>query len=188
MCCKVKVEGSGYSLSPDHCTVDGQALLRSGSAACSAAPRVRDAGFAGAGIDFLKLTTIGARTGQPRTAPLAYIRTGEAFVVAASNYGAPTAPSWYHNLVMNPRVQVELPERPRFAARARVTRGLERDLLYGQLADHMAGFLAAQRRTPRQIPIVVLERERWRPRERHASDPEVGGSSSRRPTRADSYA
>jgi deazaflavin-dependent oxidoreductase (nitroreductase family) len=80
--------------------------------------------------------------------------------VAASNYGAPTAPSWYHNLVMNPHVQVELPGRRRFAARARVARGLERDLLYGQLADQMAGFLAAQSGTPRQIPIVVLERER----------------------------
>ena len=32
-----------------------------------------------------------------------------------------------------------------------------------QPADHMAGFLAAQRRTPRQIPIVLLERERWGP-------------------------
>ncbi len=50
-----------------------------------------------------------------------------------------------------------------FAARARVARGLERDLLYRQLADGMAGFPAAQGHTPRQIPIVVLERERWNP-------------------------
>jgi deazaflavin-dependent oxidoreductase (nitroreductase family) len=111
----------------------------------------------------LKLTTIGARTGVPRTAPLAYVRAGEAFIVAASNYGAPTAPGWYHNLVRNPRVQVELPGRPGFAARARVARGLERDLLYGQLAENMTGFLAAQSHTSRQIPIVVLEPERWMP-------------------------
>ena len=62
---------------------------------------------------------------------------------------------------MNPRVQVELPGRPGFAVRAQVAHGLERDLLYGQLADQLAGFLAAQGHTPRQIPIVVLERERW---------------------------
>jgi F420H(2)-dependent quinone reductase len=99
----------------------------------------------------------------PRTAPLAYVRAGEAFVVAASNYGAPAAPGWYHNLVRNPRVQVELPGRPGFAARARVARGLERDLLHVQLAENMIGFLSAQSHTSRQIPIVVLERERWMP-------------------------
>src|SRR3954463_16516817 len=57
----------------------------------------------------LLLTTIGAKSGQPRTMPLVYTTDGDRLVVIASKGGAPTNPDWYHNLVANPEATVELP-------------------------------------------------------------------------------
>src|SRR5215469_3221827 len=56
----------------------------------------------------LLLTTTGARSGQSRTMPLAYSKNGDRYVVAASKGGAPTNPDWFHNLVANPIVTVEV--------------------------------------------------------------------------------
>ena len=55
------------------------------------------------------LTTKGAKSGQPRTFPVVYTRDGDRIVVIASKGGAPNNPAWYHNLVANPEVTVELP-------------------------------------------------------------------------------
>ena len=56
----------------------------------------------------LLLTTTGARSGQPRTTPLAYSTDGDRLVIAASKGGSPTNPDWFHNLLANPVVTVEL--------------------------------------------------------------------------------
>src|SRR5689334_16612785 len=68
--------------------------------------RVVSGRFAGGPI--LLLTTSGAKSGQPRTAPLAYTRDGDRIVIIASKGGAPTHPDWYHNLAANPEATVEL--------------------------------------------------------------------------------
>jgi deazaflavin-dependent oxidoreductase (nitroreductase family) len=69
----------------------------------------------------------------------------------------PTNPAWYHNLVANPRVIVAVgPER--FEAQASVVEGAERERLYAQQAAALPVFAEYQRRTTRQIPVVVLER------------------------------
>ena len=60
------------------------------------------------GRPVLILTTVGARSEQPRENPLVYTRDGERYVVIASKGGAPTHPSWYHNLVANPHVTLEV--------------------------------------------------------------------------------
>ena len=77
-----------------------------------------------AGRPVLLLTTTGAKSGQPRLAPVVYSRDGERFVIVASKGGAPTHPAWYHNLVANPVVTVEVGGET-FEARARVTEGAE---------------------------------------------------------------
>ena len=110
-----------------------------------------------AGAPLLLLTTTGARSGQPRTAPLAYTTDGDRLVVIASKGGAPTNPDWFHNLLANPEVTVELGAE-RFPARAVVPDGEERDRLFDQMAGQMPGFADYQRRTTRRIPVVVLER------------------------------
>jgi deazaflavin-dependent oxidoreductase (nitroreductase family) len=111
--------------------------------------------FAGAPI--LLLTTTGAKSGREHVSPLAYTTDDGKLVVIASKGGAPTHPDWFHNLLANPDVTVELGAET-FAARASVPEGEERQRLYDQQAAQMPNFAEYQRNTERQIPVVVLER------------------------------
>ena len=104
------------------------------------------------------LTTTGAKSGQQRTSPVVYTRDGEDLVVIASKGGAPAHPHWYLNLVANPEVTVELPGET-YRAHARIAEGEERNRLYRAQADLMPNFDDYQRKTDREIPVVVLERE-----------------------------
>jgi deazaflavin-dependent oxidoreductase (nitroreductase family) len=106
-----------------------------------------------AGRPVLLLTTTGAQSGQPRLAPLIYRRDGDQYVIMASKGGAPTHPAWYHNLLANPVVTVEV-DGETFTARARVTEGEERERLIALNPQ----FNDVQARTSRVIPVVVLER------------------------------
>lgn len=105
----------------------------------------------------LLLTTTGAKSGLPRTIPLVYTTDGDRLVVIASKGGAPTHPDWYHNLLAHPTATVELgPDT--FQVRASIPAGAERERLYNQQAAEMPFFAEYQKNTPRQIPVVVLER------------------------------
>ena len=108
-----------------------------------------------AGRPVLLLTTKGAKSGQPRLAPLVYSRDGDGYVIMASKGGAPTHPAWYYNLIANPAVTVELGSET-FEARARVTEGAERDRLFAERVTTSPNFAEYQRRTARLIPVVVL--------------------------------
>jgi deazaflavin-dependent oxidoreductase (nitroreductase family) len=113
------------------------------------------------GARLLLLTTTGARSGKTRINPLAFTRGDDRYVVIASKGGAPTHPDWYHNVVAHPDVTVEVATRSgteQFAARARVAQGDERQRLFDAQAAIMPGFAEYQRKTARQIPVVVLER------------------------------
>ena len=110
------------------------------------------------GRPVLLLTTTGARSGEPRTAPLVYSRDGDRYVVVASKGGAPTDPAWYRNLVANPTVTVEVGTETFQARASALTGGAERDRLYDQHAAPMPAFLEYQLRTERVIPVVLLER------------------------------
>lgn len=105
----------------------------------------------------LLLTTTGAKSGQPRTNPLAYSRDGDRLVVIASKGGASTNPDWYRNLVAHPEATVELGSET-FPVRASFPQGEERQRLYDQQAAQMPNFAEYQRNTTRQIPVIVLER------------------------------
>ena len=109
------------------------------------------------GRPVLILTTVGARSGQPREKPLVYTRDGDRYVVIASKGGAPNHPDWYHNLVANPEVTLEVLGE-RFGARARVATGEERQRLFRAQADRMPQFHEYQQRTSRTIPVVVFDR------------------------------
>jgi deazaflavin-dependent oxidoreductase (nitroreductase family) len=110
-----------------------------------------------AGRSLVLLTTIGARSGQARTTPLAFSRDGANYVVIASKAGSPSNPDWFHNLVRNPTVTLETGDET-FQARAHVAEGAERERLYQAQAALMPNFAEYQKRTARQIPVVVLER------------------------------
>ena len=109
------------------------------------------------GRPMLLLRTVGRRTSEPRTAALLYVREGKSYVVIASKGGAPQHPGWFHNLVAEPNVEVQV-GRERVAVRARVAEGEERARLWARADDVNQGQYAIyQSRTRRPIPVVVLE-------------------------------
>jgi deazaflavin-dependent oxidoreductase (nitroreductase family) len=116
---------------------------------------IKEGVFKGAPV--LLLTTKGAKSGTTYTTPLAFTRDGDRVVIIASKGGAPTHPGWYHNLVANPVVTVEVgPEK--YEAKAVVAEGDERKRLFDAQAALMPNFAEYQQNTTRQIPVVVLER------------------------------
>ena len=109
------------------------------------------------GAHLLILTTMGAKSGQPRVNPLVYRPEGEQLFVFASKAGAPTNPDWFHNLMAHPEVTVEVGVE-RFGARASVITGPERDRIYADHAAENPGFAAYQEKTDRIIPVIELVR------------------------------
>jgi deazaflavin-dependent oxidoreductase (nitroreductase family) len=107
-------------------------------------------------LPVLLLTTIGRKSGQPRTQPLAYTRAGDGYAVIASKGGAPQHPLWYLNLRANPFVEVTVGRETR-KVRARDAEGEERERLWHALADLYPGYERYAQKTSRRIPVVVLE-------------------------------
>ena len=111
-----------------------------------------------AGRQVLVLTTTGAKTGAKRETPLVYSRDGNDIVIIASMGGAPSHPAWYHNLVANPRVTVEV-DGERIDATAHVADSDERRRLYDQHAELHPSFTEYEAKTGgRVIPVIVLRR------------------------------
>ena len=111
------------------------------------------------GVPLLLLTTTGAKSGELRTRPLAYLSEGGRIYVFAGNRGAPTNPNWYHNLVAHSDVTVELGTEM-FAARAIVTESTEWDRLGGIQLQKLPGLAALQAKIARKVPVVLLERKK----------------------------
>ena len=118
----------------------------------------RAAGGALEGRPLLLLTTTGARTGTPRTAPMMFVPDGERLLVIASNAGAPGHPDWYYNLAANPHVIVEL-DGETCDATAVVLTGEVRDRLFAAIAANYPFFNDHQAGVSRTIPVVALVRE-----------------------------
>jgi deazaflavin-dependent oxidoreductase (nitroreductase family) len=109
------------------------------------------------GMPLLLLTTTGAKTGRALTKPLAYTKDGDRIAVIASFAGSPRNPAWYDNLVANPTVTLEIGSES-FQAKAVITTGDERQRLFKTQAELMPIFNDYQKKTTRQIPVVVFER------------------------------
>jgi deazaflavin-dependent oxidoreductase (nitroreductase family) len=110
-----------------------------------------------AGGSMLILTTTGAKTGKQRLNPLACLKEGDRLFIFASKAGAPVNPDWYHNLVANPKVKVEIGTET-FEATAKVITGPERDRIYARQAELRPVFGDYQKQTTRTIPVVELVR------------------------------
>ena len=104
----------------------------------------------------LLLTTIGRKSGRPRTQPLVYAEVGDGYAVIASKGGAPRDPLWYLNLRANPLAEVTVGRETRRVL-ARDAQGEERKRLWRSLADLYPGYERYAEKTSRQIPVVVLE-------------------------------
>jgi len=109
------------------------------------------------GARMLLLHHKGARTGTERLNPLVYQPVGEGFAVFASKAGAPTNPDWYHNLIANPEATVEVGE-DTVRVRARVAEGEERERIWTRQKQDRPNFADYEKKTSRQIPVLILER------------------------------
>jgi deazaflavin-dependent oxidoreductase (nitroreductase family) len=109
------------------------------------------------GAPMVLVTTTGAKSGQPRIAPLVYTTDGDRIVIIASKGGAPTHPDWYHNIVANPEVIVEVGTE-KFPARAEIAAEPERTRLFNAQADIMPNFYEYQKNTDRTIPVITISR------------------------------
>lgn len=109
------------------------------------------------GRPMLLLRTVGRKTRKPRTSALLYVPHGDAYVVIASKGGDPKHPGWFHNLVAQPDVEVQV-GRSKIPVRARVAEGEERSTLWARADEiNQGGYSQYQSRTSREIPVVVLD-------------------------------
>ncbi len=87
-----------------------------------------------------------------------YSADGDRLVIIASMGGAPTNPQWFHNIVANPKVTVEVGDESYDADAEVLTEGPERQRLFDQQAAIMPNFAEYQAGTDRVIPVIVLTR------------------------------
>ena len=110
------------------------------------------------GMPVLELTTIGAKSGQKRTAMLTTpLSDGDSMVIVASRGGDPQHPAWFHNLKANPEVEVSLRGGKPKPMRARVATPEERERLWPQVVAKYKGYGDYQKRATREIPLVLLD-------------------------------
>jgi deazaflavin-dependent oxidoreductase (nitroreductase family) len=104
----------------------------------------------------LLLTHKGRRSGTIRTTPLLYITDGERLVVVASYGGAPKHPAWYLNLEANPSAEIQTGNTRR-PVTARTATPEERTRYWPQVVAGYRSYESYQRKTEREIPLVILE-------------------------------
>ena len=109
------------------------------------------------GMPFVELLTIGRRSGKERATMLSVpIVDGERLVLVASFGGADRHPAWYLNLQANPEVRVTM-EGTTSTMIARTATQEERADLWPRITSVYKGYARYQKRTERQIPVVILE-------------------------------
>ena len=104
---------------------------------------------------FLKLTTTGRKSGQPRTVHLLYIRDGSAYVVTASNGGKQSPPGWFFNVRSNPQVSMKVQDR-QVNAVAEIAEADKRRELWARLLEIAPMYAGYEKKTSREIPMVIL--------------------------------
>ena len=114
-----------------------------------------DVGYLWNGVPTLLLTTMGRRTGEPRTSALIFARDGDDYLVVASMGGAPWHPQWYLNLTANPEAEVQV-HADHTPVVARTATPAERPRLWRVVTGVWPNYEVYQERTAREIPVVVL--------------------------------
>ncbi|MDX3186944.1 nitroreductase/quinone reductase family protein [Streptomyces sp. MN03-5084-2B] len=106
----------------------------------------------------LELTTVGRKSGQPRSVLLTSPhQEGDTWVVVASRGGDDTHPAWFLNLRDKPEVEVSLKGGPKQPMRARIADAEERARLWPKITADFKNYAQYQTKTEREIPLVFLE-------------------------------
>lgn len=115
-------------------------------------------GYDALGMPVLELTTVGRRSGEARSVMLtAPLEVDGHPVIVASRGGDDRHPAWFLNLRAHPEVQVSMKGGPRTPMHARIVGPDERAQLWPRIAGKYPNYAGYQRRTTREIPLVVLE-------------------------------
>ncbi|ORB68715.1 nitroreductase/quinone reductase family protein [Mycolicibacterium tusciae] len=109
------------------------------------------------GATLLLLTTTGAKSRQPRLAPLAYLTIDDKMIIIGSKAGADTNPDWVHNLRANPQAHVEVGSTD-YDVIARELPSDERDDVYSKIVEQSPVFGDYQANTSRVIPLFELQK------------------------------
>jgi deazaflavin-dependent oxidoreductase (nitroreductase family) len=108
------------------------------------------------GRDICVVTMKGAKTGATRHIPLMYVPYENGVILVASLGGAPKHPVWYHNLIANPDVEVQV-KGESLALRARQASAEEKAKLWPVCCHHYPDYQAYQDRSTRDIPVFLCE-------------------------------
>lgn len=108
-------------------------------------------------VPLLLLTTVGARTGEPRTSALGYLPDGDRWIVFAANGGRPNRPNWYHNLMAHPNATIEVGT-DTIDVRATVVEGQARQPLWERMAAAIPMIETFQEKVSWVIPVIALTR------------------------------
>lgn len=109
------------------------------------------------GATLLLLTSTGAKSGEPRLSPLAYLTIDGKIIIIGSKGGAPTNPAWVHNLRANPRAHIEIGTTD-YDVIARELPPAERDETFPTVVELAPAFGEYQEKTDRVIPLFELQR------------------------------
>lgn len=108
------------------------------------------------GLDVLLLTTMGRKTGKQRTTPLGYFKDKEgSYIIIGSNAGFNTHPAWFHNLMSQPRLTIQVKDR-QLEANAEVAGPDKRSQLWARLVELAPFYDNYTKKTNREIPVVIL--------------------------------
>lgn len=121
---------------------------------------IKATGKMGGGTDdgsVLVLRHVGAKSGQVRETPLAFLNRDEGYAVVASMAGAPNNPAWYHNLTANPETEVTV-DRQSVPVTARELGGTERDEVWQRFRALDERWDKYEAKTERVLPIIALDR------------------------------
>ena len=115
-------------------------------------------GWGAMGMPVVELTTIGRKSGQPRTTMLTSPwQEGGKYVIVASRGGDDRNPAWFLNLRDNPEVEARIGGGSRQKMHARVADADERARLWPKLTAEHSNYAGYQASTEREIPVVLLE-------------------------------
>lgn len=110
-----------------------------------------------ANLPVLLLRTVGRRSGVRREIGLTYLPWEHDFVVIASVLGEPQNPGWYHNLLANPEIEIQVgPEN--IAVSAQEVEGDLREQIWEVLIERSPGYTDYKNQTGRRIPVMLLQR------------------------------
>jgi len=106
-------------------------------------------------LPILLLTTTGRKSGKQRTLPLVYIMDDSAYVITASAGGADKNPSWFFNIRSNPQATIQVKDK-HIKVTAEIAEQEKKSELWARLVEVAPNFAGYQKRTSREIPMVIL--------------------------------